>query len=188
MSKHHHTSSRKRSRSRSDSRDRHRHTSRRNDNRRDRDREHDSKRYKDDRRELNDRQYQKRDENKKDARKQQFRFDSPPKDEELTKSGLVQALQSINTFNSADGGNILSSIQAMAKAQTDKIDRKLYVGNIPAGITQQLLLNIMNEAILTLGIIKEPGNPILSAWISSDSHYAFVEFRNADEANLGFKL
>ena len=46
----------------------------------------------------------------------------------------------------------------------------------------------MNEAILSLGIIKEPGNPILSAWISSDSHYAFIEFRNADEANLGFKL
>jgi splicing factor U2AF 65 kDa subunit len=46
----------------------------------------------------------------------------------------------------------------------------------------------MNEAILSLGVIKEPGNPILSAWISSDSHYAFVEFRNSEEANLGFKL
>lgn len=46
----------------------------------------------------------------------------------------------------------------------------------------------MNEAILSLNIIKEPGNPILSAWISSDSHYAFVEFRNAEEANMGFKL
>lgn len=46
----------------------------------------------------------------------------------------------------------------------------------------------MNEAILNIGIIKEPGNPILSAWISSDSHYAFVEFRNAEEANLGFRL
>ena len=76
----------------------------------------------------------------------------------------------------------------MAKAQTDKIDRKLYVGNIPPAITQKALLNIMNEAILQLGVIKEPGNPILSAWISSDSHYAFVEFRNKDEANLGFKL
>jgi splicing factor U2AF subunit len=62
------------------------------------------------------------------------------------------------------------------------------VGNIPTNINQQLLVNVMNEAILQLGVIKEPGNPILSAWISSDSHYAFVEFRNADEANLGFKL
>jgi splicing factor U2AF 65 kDa subunit len=51
-----------------------------------------------------------------------------------------------------------------------------------------MLLNTMNDAILSMGIIKEPGNPILSAWISSDAHYAFVEFRNKDEANLGFKL
>ena len=46
----------------------------------------------------------------------------------------------------------------------------------------------MNEAILTKGVIKETGCPILSAWISSDSHYAFIEFRNAEEANLGFHL
>ena len=104
----------------------------------------------------------------------------------------MQALNLMNPNQSAlvegAGGNILSQIQAMSKAQTDKIDRKLYVGNIPPGITQTLLLNCMNEAILSLNIIKEPGNPILSAWISSDSHYAFVEFRNAEEANMGFKL
>ena len=94
----------------------------------------------------------------------------------------------MTTFNPTENSNVLNSIQAMAKAQTDKIDRKLYVGTIPTNINQQLLVNVMNEAILQLGVIKEPGNPILSAWISSDSHYAFVEFRNAEEANLGFKL
>lgn len=39
-----------------------------------------------------------------------------------------------------------------------------------------------------MNIIKCAGPPILSAWISSDAHYAFVEFRSAEEANLGFKL
>jgi len=28
----------------------------------------------------------------------------------------------------------------------------------------------------------------LSAWISTDGHYAFVEFRTAEEANRGFML
>lgn len=32
--------------------------------------------------------------------------------------------------------NIIQSIQAMSMAQTAKIDRKLYVGNLPPGITQ----------------------------------------------------
>jgi splicing factor U2AF subunit len=34
----------------------------------------------------------------------------------------------------------------------------------------------------------KPGEPILSAWISTDAHYAFVEFRSAEEANNGFQL
>ena len=29
---------------------------------------------------------------------------------------------------------------------------------------------------------------MISTWISTDTHYAFVEFRNAEEANLGFRL
>lgn len=33
-----------------------------------------------------------------------------------------------------------------------------------------------------------PGDPVLSAWISTDGHYAFVEFRTAEEANNGFML
>ncbi len=32
------------------------------------------------------------------------------------------------------------------------------------------------------------GDPILSAWISTEGHYAFVEFRSAEEANNGFLL
>ena len=49
-------------------------------------------------------------------------------------------------------------------------------------------MNIVNEAMLSLGVIKEPGNPIISTWISTDTHYAFIEFRNSEEANLGFRL
>ena len=76
----------------------------------------------------------------------------------------------------------------MSMAQTAKIDRKLYVGNLPPGITQQHLMRIVNEAMLSLGVIKEPGNPVISTWISTDTHYAFIEFRNSEEANLGFRL
>ena len=76
----------------------------------------------------------------------------------------------------------------MTMAQTAKIDRKLYFGNLPTGITQRMLIDCVNDAMLSLNIIEEPGNPVVSAWISSDGHYAFVEFRTAEEANHGFKL
>ena len=51
-----------------------------------------------------------------------------------------------------------------------------------------MLIDVVNEAMLSLGVIEEPGNPVVSAWISSDGHYAFVEFRTAEEANHGFNL
>lgn len=76
----------------------------------------------------------------------------------------------------------------MTLVQTAKIDRKLYIGNLPSGINQQHLLNVMNNAILSTGLIKEPGNPVISSWISTDGHYGFIEFRSAEEANLGFNL
>ncbi len=49
-----------------------------------------------------------------------------------------------------------------------------------------MLIDIVTEAIMSLGVIEEPGCPVVSAWISSDGHYAFVEFRTAEEANHGF--
>lgn len=35
---------------------------------------------------------------------------------------------------------------------------------------------------------SQSGDPILSAWISTDGHYAFVEFRTAEDASHGFLL
>jgi hypothetical protein len=40
-----------------------------------------------------------------------------------------------------------------------------------------------------MGVNTEPpGNSITSSWIAADGHYAFVEFRTAEEANNGFIL
>lgn len=49
-------------------------------------------------------------------------------------------------------------------------------------------MKLLNAALLTLQPNNAPGDPVLSAWISTDGHYAFVEFRTADEANCGFLL
>ncbi len=90
---------------------------------------------------------------------------------------------------------MLQNISALSVAQTSKIDRKLYVGNLPQSITQRELIDKMNEAMLSVdkdkswGLFeKNPGNPVVSSWISSDGHYGFIEFRTAHEANLGFEL
>ena len=83
--------------------------------------------------------------------------------------------------------NLVQSLALLPTAS--KTDRKLYIGNLPAGLTQQTLVQLLNNTILSVkpeGFA--PGEPIISAWISADGHYAFVEFRSPEEANLGFVL
>jgi splicing factor U2AF subunit len=49
-------------------------------------------------------------------------------------------------------------------------------------------VKLLNAALSALKANTQPGDPVLSAWISTDGHYAFVEFRSAEEANNGFQL
>lgn len=84
--------------------------------------------------------------------------------------------------------DIMKSLETVKTAQTTKVDRKLYVGNLPAGITQSQLVDLLNTALINKKLNAYPGNPVLSSWISQDGHYAFVEFRSIEEANLAFSL
>lgn len=86
--------------------------------------------------------------------------------------------------------NIMSGFSqgSQALALHAKVDRKLYIGNLPVGVPPSTLVKLLNAALLALKANTQPGDPVLSAWISADGHYAFVEFRTADEANNGFML
>ena len=57
-----------------------------------------------------------------------------------------------------------------------------YVGNIPPGITVPQLVEFLNACMAKLGF-SSGFNTVVTAWISSDGHYAFVEFRTVEETN-----
>ena len=115
-----------------------------------------------------------------------YRFDSPPKDQD----NVMSAMAAANAIGGglADAQNIMQSIQTMTMAQASKVDRKLYVGNLPPAITPKELVDLVNHALLKVNGNILPGEPVVSAWISSDGHYAFIEFRSPEEANNGFAL
>jgi hypothetical protein len=50
----------------------------------------------------------------------------------------------------------------------------------------------LNSAVIDIasrkGLFLGEGKPIVSSWISADGHYAFVDFRTAEEADTGFCL
>ena len=61
----------------------------------------------------------------------------------------------------------------------NKTERQLYIGNLPPGIKSPDLVGLLNNAMRTLKLNASDDDPVLSAWISVDGHYAFVEFRSA---------
>ena len=73
----------------------------------------------------------------------------------------------------------------------NKAERQLYVGNIPPGLSVPQIMELLNTALKELGKesgLFQEGDPVIGAWISNDGHYAFVDFRTAEEATQGFVL
>lgn len=116
-----------------------------------------------------------------------YKFDSPPKtfveynrrvwgenSNSLTPQEYINKIQQV--------GSTIPSVQA------HKIDRELYIGNLPAGITSNQLLEFLNKAMKSRGLQIGEGEPVLSVWISNDGHYAFVEFRSIEETQAGYQL
>lgn len=82
-------------------------------------------------------------------------------------------------------------MKAAKELVSSKADRKLYLGNLPPNITSQQLMDMLNGALKKMEINTDvEGDSIVSAWISPDGvgHYAFVEFRSAQEATNGLTL
>ncbi|KAF6030696.1 U2af50 [Bugula neritina] len=59
--------------------------------------------------------------------------------------------------------------------------RRLYVGNIPFGATEDQMMQFFNEQMVTTGLNQEEGFPIIAVQINLDKNFAFLEFRSVDE-------
>ncbi len=70
----------------------------------------------------------------------QFRFDSPPPE-------YIAA--HANSFPNMDP-QVMENIQQMSQAQQAKADRKLYLGNLPTGVTSQQLQENLNQTLVSL--------------------------------------
>ena len=69
-----------------------------------------------------------------------------------------------------------------------KYERELYIGNLPPGLTNNQLADLLNHALIRLGAVCEPGDPIVNAWVGADGRYAFVVFRSVEETNKALAL
>ena len=60
--------------------------------------------------------------------------------------------------------------------------RRLYVGNIPFGLSEEEMMDYFNQQMHLSGLAQADGNPILACQVNLDKNFAFLEFRSIDEA------
>lgn len=53
--------------------------------------------------------------------------------------------------------------------------RRLYVGNIPFGCTEEEMMQFFNSRMHTCSFAQAPGNPVLACQINLDKNFAFLE-------------
>lgn len=71
----------------------------------------------------------------------------------------------------------------MAGGHVARQARRLYVGGIPFGATEQNMMEFFNAQMRTAGLSQAPGDPILAVQINMDKNFAFLEFRSVDETS-----
>ncbi|KAI9342475.1 hypothetical protein DFJ73DRAFT_842630 [Zopfochytrium polystomum] len=81
---------------------------------------------------------------------------------------------------------------AAAVAQPTNIARqarRLYVGSIPVGASEEALMAFFNQTVISMGM-SEGSNvtPVIAVQINHEKNYAFVEFRTPEEATAAMGL
>jgi splicing factor U2AF subunit len=79
-------------------------------------------------------------------------------------------------------------VVASMNPQQQRQQKRLYVGNLPATVSEIELMEFFNAAMANANVLTSPGSPVLSATINREKAYAFIEFRSAEEASAGMSL
>lgn len=59
--------------------------------------------------------------------------------------------------------------------------RRLYVGGVPFGTTDESMMEFFNHQMRYTGLAQAEGNPVIAVQINLDKNFAFLEFRSVDE-------
>ncbi|VIO90667.1 U2 auxiliary factor 65 kDa subunit, putative [Brugia malayi] len=80
--------------------------------------------------------------------------------------------------------NVQSAVPVVGPSVTCQ-SRRLYVGNIPFGCSEDAMLDFFNQQMHLCGLAQAPGNPVLACQMNLDKNFAFIEFRSIDETTAG---
>ncbi|VDK51597.1 unnamed protein product [Anisakis simplex] len=116
-------------------------------------------------------------EKEKDRPKKKYKFwDVPPVGYEHLTPKEYKELQAAGQI---PRNNVQSAVPVVGPSVTCQ-SRRLYVGNIPFGCSEDAMLDFFNQQAP-----QAPGNPVLACQMNLDKNFAFIEFRSIDETTAG---
>ncbi|KAJ3333680.1 hypothetical protein HDU76_005154 [Blyttiomyces sp. JEL0837] len=81
-----------------------------------------------------------------------------------------------------------AAVPATGSSLVARQSRRLYVGSIPYGVTEEALISFFGETMSQLNLATSSQPPVVSAQINHDKNYAFVEFRTPEECTAAMAL
>lgn len=116
-------------------------------------------------------------------RKRESLWDRPPIGYEHLTPAQYKAMRAagqipVNAGGPVPGGTVSSLPQG---SQMTRQARRLYVGNIPFGITENLMIEFFNAKMQEAKLNTAPGNPVIAAQINLEQNFAFIELRSVEE-------
>uniref|UniRef100_A0A674GML2 Splicing factor U2AF subunit n=1 Tax=Taeniopygia guttata TaxID=59729 RepID=A0A674GML2_TAEGU len=102
-------------------------------------------------------------------------------------AGQIPATALLPTMT-PDGLAVTPTPVPVVGSQMTRQARRLYVGNIPFGITEEAMMDFFNAQMRLGGLTQAPGNPVLAVQINQDKNFAFLESARWMEDDAGHGL
>ncbi|XP_063446983.1 splicing factor U2AF 50 kDa subunit-like, partial [Mytilus trossulus] len=122
---------------------------------------------------------------KQTRRKKPYKYwDVPPTGFEHMSPMQYKAMQSAGQIPqtiTVPNVNLTNTTVPFAGSAISRQARRLYVGNMPFGVTEEAMMDFFNHQMKLSGLAQAEGNPIIAVQINLDKNFAFLEFRSVDE-------
>lgn len=114
-------------------------------------------------------------------RKPSLYWDVPPPGFEHITSMQYKAMQASGQIPASVIPDIPQAAVPVVGSTITRQARRLYVGNIPFGVTEDEMMDFFNQQMHLVGLAQADGSPVLACQINLDKNFAFLEFRSIDE-------
>ncbi|EDW92286.1 splicing factor U2AF 50 kDa subunit [Drosophila yakuba] len=112
-------------------------------------------------------------------------WDIPPEGYEQVTPQQYKAMQASGQIASRIAPDSMPTGESAAIAMITRQARRLYVGNIPFGVTEEEMMEFFNQQLMALGLEGAQyldGKAVLTCQTNLEKNFAFLEFRSMDEA------